>query len=146
MDTDRADELARALRTTSVKFRTHNARLLAELGLHPGQDALLLELADRGPRTQSQLAAAAGCEPPTVTLMVRRLTAAGMISRSPSAADRRAVVIDLTEQGRALVPRIREVGRTLVARLTESLRTTSVAELSDVLLDLEQALRDWPDT
>jgi hypothetical protein len=50
--------------------RARAAALLAPLGLHPGQEVLLLELARTGPKIQAQLSVTLGCEPPSVTLMV----------------------------------------------------------------------------
>jgi hypothetical protein len=55
--------------------------LLAPLGLHTGQEALLLELARTGPMISAQLSEALGCEPPSVTLMTSKLEAAGHLRR-----------------------------------------------------------------
>ena len=45
----------------------------ATVGLRPGQEVLLLELARAGPMIQAQLSDALGCEPPSVTLMTRKV-------------------------------------------------------------------------
>src|SRR5919112_4615070 len=100
MNFDDADALNQAIRLLSLRHRARAAALLAPLGLHPGQEALLLELARTGPRIQAQLSEALGCEPPSVTLMTRKLEASGHIARHPAPADKRATVVALTESGR----------------------------------------------
>src|SRR4051794_9189977 len=101
-----------------MRHRARAAALLAELNLHPGQEVLLLELAQHGPRTQVQLAHGAGCEPPSITLMVRKLEAGGLVSRSPSPTDGRATIVELTEAGHALVPRLQRAWQSLAEETT----------------------------
>ncbi|MEY9933942.1 DNA-binding MarR family transcriptional regulator [Catenulispora sp. GP43] len=98
-----------AIRLLSLRHRVRAAELLAPLGLHPGQEALLLELDRAGPRIQAQLSQALGCEPPSVTLMVRKLEASGHVRRGPSPDDKRASVVELTESGRELAAEVKEV-------------------------------------
>lgn len=99
---------------------------LASIGLGLGQEALLFELDRTAGASQAQLAAAAHCEPPTVTMAVRKLEAAGLVARAPSPHDARALVVTLTDAGRALMPRLREVWRQVAeessAALTEAER------------------------
>nr|BFE77970.1 hypothetical protein GCM10020093_005710 [Planobispora longispora] len=84
MDFEHADALNQAIRLLSLRHRARAATLLAPLGLHPGQEVLLLELARTGPMIQAQLSEALGCEPPSVTLMTRKLEATGHIRRRPA--------------------------------------------------------------
>jgi len=44
---------------------------------------------------QAQLSEALGYEPPTVTLMTRKLEAAGHIRRRPAPSDKRASIVEL---------------------------------------------------
>ncbi|WP_279580045.1 MarR family transcriptional regulator [Fodinicola feengrottensis] len=74
MDFESADVLNQAIRLLCLRHRARAAELLAPLGLYPGQEALLLELARTGPMIQAQLSEALGCEPPSVTLMSRKLS------------------------------------------------------------------------
>lgn len=144
MRPEQAEALNQLIRRISIKHRAHTAGLLSDLKLHPGQDVILLELAERGPCTQVQLAAAAGCEPPTVTKLVRKLSAAGLVSRGASATDGRAVVVTLTDQGRAVVPDLRALGNSLAEHIVTGLSSTSGEELLTVLEDLERVLREPP--
>ena len=85
--------------------KTHRAyvgALLAEHGLHVGQEMVLLELWQKDGLRGGKLAARLGVEPPTVTKMLRRLEACGLAQRSQDPADARSFRVHLTESGRAL--------------------------------------------
>src|SRR5882757_11491785 len=94
---EQADALLQGIRLLTLRHRARAAVLLAPLGLYTGQEALLLELARTGPMIQAQLSDALGCEPPSVTLMTRKLEASGHIQRTPDPADKRATVVALTD-------------------------------------------------
>ncbi|WP_345710607.1 MarR family winged helix-turn-helix transcriptional regulator, partial [Kineococcus glutinatus] len=140
MDQQQAEAINTAIRTIAIRSRARAAALLADVGLHPGQDALLLRLAERGACTQAQLAEASGCEAPVVTVTARKLEAAGLISRSPSPTDRRSVLVRLTAAGEEAVRRVRDVQPVLAREAVEGLEHTSAAELLAVLEDLSRSL------
>jgi DNA-binding MarR family transcriptional regulator len=131
-----ADRLNQAIRLLSLRHRARAAALLAPLGLHPGQEALLLELARTGPAIQAQLSDALGCEPPSVTLMTRKLEAAGHIRRTPAPTDKRATVVELTDSGRALVDRVEQLWCELAEETVRGLPDQAVADLPGVLMAL----------
>jgi DNA-binding MarR family transcriptional regulator len=133
MDHEYADALNQAIRLLSLRHRARAAQLLAPLGLHTGQEALLLELDRTGPRIQAQLSDALGCEPPSVTLMTRKLEAAGHIRRTPDPSDKRATVVALTDSGKALADRIRELWLTLAEETVRGLPAATVKDLPGVL-------------
>lgn len=109
MDYADADALNCAIRALALRHRARAGELLGRLGLHPGQEWVLMELATNGPQIQCQLATAITCEPPSVTLMVRKLECAGYIRRTPSPTDRRATVVELTPAGEALAAELRSM-------------------------------------
>jgi DNA-binding MarR family transcriptional regulator len=135
-----ADTLNAAVRAVAMRHRALAAAALAELGLSPGQEVVLLELDRLGPRTQSQLAAAAGCEPPTMTVAVRKLEAAELVVRTPSPTDGRAVVVDLTPAGQALLPRLRGAWIAVAERAVAGLAPGQVADLRRALTDFARSL------
>ena len=110
---DEAAAINTAVRLLAMRHRARAASLLATIGLNIGQEVLLFELAIRDGRTQAQLATAASCEAPTVTMAVRKLEAAGLISRVRSEHDNRAVLVSLTDAGHELMPRLRAIWRQL---------------------------------
>ncbi|MFI7417839.1 nitroreductase/quinone reductase family protein [Nonomuraea sp. NPDC049684] len=129
MDFAQADAVNQAIRLLSLRHRARAAALLAPLGLHPGQEALLLELARTGPRIQAQLSEALGCEPPSVTLMTRKLEASGHIRRTPAPSDRRASVVELTDSGRALADQVKRLWCDLAEETVAGLPAETVAGL-----------------
>lgn len=133
MDFEQADALNQAIRLLSLRHRARTAALLAPLGLYPGQEALLLELARTGPMIQAQLSEALGCEPPSVTLMSRKLELAGHIRRKPAPSDRRASVVELTDSGKALADQVKQLWRALAEETVTGLPAQAVAELPGLL-------------
>src|SRR6202165_494826 len=108
MNFAQADGLNETIRAIGIRHRALAIAALAPLGIHPGHKLLLLELESEGPLTQAQLAAASGFEPPTITLSVRQLETAGLVVRRPSATDRRATVVQLSDTGRAVLPKVKK--------------------------------------
>lgn len=133
MDFDQADAINQSIRRLSLRHRARVGALLAPLGLHPGQEALLLELARTGPMIQAALSAALDCEPPSVTLMSRKLEASGHVRRRPAKGDKRASVVELTDSGTALVEQIRQLWRGLAEETVAGLTQASVAQLPQLL-------------
>ena len=85
--------------------RAHRANvggLLARVGLHVGQEMVLLELWKEDGLKGSELADRLGVEPPTITRMIRRMESCGFVERRPDPADARSFRVHLTEKGRAL--------------------------------------------
>jgi DNA-binding MarR family transcriptional regulator len=133
VDWEYADAVNQGIRLLSLRHRARAAALLAPLGLHPGQEALLLELARTGPMIQAQLSEALGCEPPSVTLMTRKLETAGHIRRTPAPSDKRASLVELTDSGRALAEQVKQLWRTLAEETVAGLSAETVAELPGIL-------------
>ncbi|MEU5694123.1 MarR family transcriptional regulator [Actinosynnema sp. NPDC020468] len=82
--------------------RAHAGELLRGLGLHPGQELLLMHLYDRDEQTQSELLGAVCLDHSTVSKALRRMEEAGLVTRRPAERDRRVLVVSLTAKGRAL--------------------------------------------
>jgi DNA-binding MarR family transcriptional regulator len=133
MEFEQADALNQAIRLLSLRHRARAAALLAPLGLHPGQEVLLLELDRTGPRIQAQLSEALGCEPPSITLMTRKLEAAGHIRRTSAPSDKRASIVELTDGGKALVDQVKRLWRALAEETVTGLPAEMAAELPGIL-------------
>ena len=76
--------------------------MLAEVGLHVGQEMVLIELWQADGLRGGELACRLGVEPPTVTKMLRRLEGFGLVERRTDPADARSFRVYLTEKGRAM--------------------------------------------
>ncbi len=82
--------------------RAYAARLLRDLGLHPGQELLLMRLLERDGQTQSEMLAAVGLDHSTVYKSLRRMQEAGLLTREPAEHDRRVLRVSLTDKCRAM--------------------------------------------
>ena len=76
--------------------------LLAEVGLHVGQEMVLIELFEEDGLRGGELAERLGVEPPTVTKMIRHLESCGLVERRQDPQDARSFRAYLTEEGRSL--------------------------------------------
>ena len=133
MDFEHADSVNQAIRLLSLRHRARAASLLAPLGLHAGQESLLLELARTGPMIQAKLSEALGCEPPSVTMMTRKLEASGHVRRARAPSDKRASIVELTDEGAALVERVKELWCVLAEETVAGLPLDTVEGLPDIL-------------
>ena len=97
------------------------AELLQRIGLHPGQELLLMQLWELDHRSQADLATALGLDPSTVARTVRSLEQRGLLTRTASPSDRRARVVSLTKAGRDLRPAVEQVWAELEAVTTRDL-------------------------
>jgi DNA-binding MarR family transcriptional regulator len=115
-------------------------RGLANDGLTPSRTSLLWTLRRIGPCPQRAIADAMQISPRTVTGLVDGLVATGFVTREPSPADRRAVLVTFTPKGTAAVESLlaqqREFGRQLFAAMTRDRFDGLVAGLDDVLATL----------
>jgi DNA-binding MarR family transcriptional regulator len=121
--------------------RTMAATLLSQVGLHPGQEALLMELWEEDGRTQANLAEALGVEPPTVTKMLQRMEGADLVDRRPDRVDRRAIRVYLTPKGKRLKSRVDKLWVELEARTVEGLSERQQSTLRSLLSSMEGNLR-----
>lgn len=96
--------LAKACRA----HRVNVGAALAGVGLHVGQEMVLLELWKEDGLKGGELAARLRVEPPTVTRMIQRLEGCGLVERRKDPDDARSFRVCLTENGRALEGPVRE--------------------------------------
>ncbi len=82
--------------------RGNVGELLEKLGLHVGQEMVLLELWEKDGLRGGELAERLGVEPPTVTKMLRRLEGCGLVERRRDPSDARSFRVYLTGEGRSL--------------------------------------------
>jgi DNA-binding MarR family transcriptional regulator len=115
--------------------------------LHRGMASVLATLGD-GPQTISRLAEREGVAQPTLTRMVGRLEADGLVRRERSSEDGRVVLVGLTAHGAAELAALREryltVLRERLAGLTDA-QLHALCEASEALQVLVDALRAEPE-
>lgn len=90
-----------------LSFVVHGVleRLAAEHDVSTIQTRLLGVLRDRAP-TMNELGRLLGLDKSSISGLVGRAERRGLVARSPSKSDRRAVLVGLTEEGRSLVSQV----------------------------------------
>ncbi|MFC5822436.1 MarR family winged helix-turn-helix transcriptional regulator [Nonomuraea insulae] len=114
--------------------------MLQRLDLVAPQELVLLFLQEHGPTPQSKLVHFLGRDRSTVTSTLQTMERAALITRVPSSADRRAMIITLSDKGRGLCPRIRELWSELERRTFGGLTDDQRTELARTLTELRQGL------
>lgn len=115
--------LAVAARNVVALYRP----ILEPLGLTHPQYLVMLALWEQSPRSVRGLASALSLEPATLSPLLKRLEAAGLLTRSRSASDERMLDVALTEKGRVL----RATAETIPPRVAAAL-DMSVPELQQL--------------
>ena len=118
--------LSYAIFTLARAHRGFAAALLRDLGLHPGQELLLMQLLDRDGQTQSELLDSVGLDHSTVSKSLRRMQEAGLLTREPSERDRRVLHVWLTDKGRAMREPLRNLWSTLEHASTRGLSADEI--------------------
>jgi DNA-binding MarR family transcriptional regulator len=95
--------------------------------LHPMTYFILTHLAANGPMRGADLSGVFGMDKGGVSRQVQTLVDLGLVERKPDAEDRRAILLDATDEGRS---RLAEVSRSRSDRFDERLSDWSDAELS----------------
>jgi DNA-binding MarR family transcriptional regulator len=115
-------------------------RGLVPCGVTAQQAALLLHAGrqDSGP---SQLMALLGTDTAGMTKLLDRLQDKGLLQRRPHPHDRRAVIIELTEQGRSLIPRLPPIFGRVTSQLLDGFTTDEVSQLTTMLQRMLDNLR-----
>ena len=106
---------------------------LADLDLTASEINVLANLADGRGRTVSELGAAVGSRPTTLTSVLDRLERRGHITRGTRPGDRRAVLIELTSSGQLAATTIRQAIAGLEHRALGGLPDDAIASLRAAL-------------
>ncbi|WP_067679239.1 MarR family winged helix-turn-helix transcriptional regulator [Nocardia miyunensis] len=106
---------------------------LVDLDMTASEINALGNLADGRSRTVSEVAALIGARPTTLTSVLDRLEKRELITRVARAGDRRSVLIELTDTGRATAAAIRRTFADLESRTLGGLPPEAVAGFYTVL-------------
>ena len=91
--------------------------LLEPMGLTHPQYLVMLALWEREPRSVTALASALALDPGTLSPLLKRLEAAGLLTRRRVPGDERTLAITLTDEGRALRVAAERIPPAVVERL-----------------------------
>ncbi|WP_084817252.1 MarR family winged helix-turn-helix transcriptional regulator [Gordonia sp. HS-NH1] len=134
------EQLSFALHGAANRVVRLHKPLLAPMGLTFPQYLAVLALLDSSPQTVGTLGTRLDMDTGTITPLVKRLEAAGMVTRVRDPHDDRRVLVDLTGRARELEPQIRGVSDRI--RAACRLTTAGMDELRQTLEDLAHPLDD----
>lgn len=136
--TELAGELQRVLsRVFSVLRRSDTNR--AEAGdLTLAQLSILLTLLEQGPLRMTDLAAHERVRTPTTTVAIRRLEKLGLVKRSRDPSDLRAVLVDITPEGRSQHQEALATRRAYLTTLLAKLSPEDLETLTKAIAPLER--------
>lgn len=106
---------------------------------------VLVMVASRGGLNLGAVAAGLGVHPSNATRAVERLVVAGLLDRRDDPTDRRHLVLDLSEDGRALVDRVMDERRAAIAAILERMPPSRRRALVPVLRSFAAAAGEVPD-
>lgn len=124
----------------SRAHRNQASVILAELGLHAGQEILLMYLWENDGLIQSELALLMEVEPPTLTKMLHRMEKVGLLERRRDQQDARSYRIYLTDKGRALFEPVTHAWNVLESRILTDLTLEEQLLFRRLLLQIRSNL------
>ena len=132
------DQLAYMIASVNRQLESELEERLRPGGV-PIEQFRIFEVLDASePCAMGEIAAQSLIEPPTLTKIIDKMVADGLVYRSPDPNDRRRVLILMAPAGTALFKRLRGVSSAQEQRLVELLESDGAAELRNLLRELIQ--------
>jgi DNA-binding MarR family transcriptional regulator len=130
-------DMAASLRLSATRL-ARRLRQESDAGLTPSQLSALASIQNEGPLTLGALADHERIAPPTVTRVVSKLEADGLVQRAPDPGDGRIWRVSTTAKGDALLAELRKRKNAWLAGRLAELDSSQRARLADALdvLDL----------
>lgn len=132
-------QLCFAIHATARALDRRYATLLAPLGLTYPQYLAMLALWEGDGPTLRDLGAALHLDSGTLTPLVKRLEAAGLVTRARDPHDERLLRVRLTDAGRTLRAQAQAIPSTVAA--LSGLSTEEIARLHEAVTALGRAMR-----
>jgi len=122
-------EFAFVLNDVARLLRTYADQRARRLGITRAQWAVMARLEHQEGLKQSELAEMLDLQPITLTRLVDRLCANGMVERRPDLNDRRAKRLHLTPLARPLMDRLAELGQDMMGTVLEGLDADAIERM-----------------
>lgn len=129
-------EFAFLINDVARLLRTYADQRVRQLGMTRAQWAVLARLEHHEGLKQSELAEMLDIQPITLTRLVDRLCANGMIERRPDPNDRRAKRLHLTPLARPLMDRLADLGQDIMKTVLDGF---DLATVERMILELSHA-------
>ena len=132
--------LSHAIFRVARLHRMHAGQLLREVGLHPAQELVMMQLWGLGPQRQTDLVRLVDSDPATMTRTIQRLESSGFVRRRPSETDRRVTIVEPTAASLALREKVEALWAELEARTVAGFDDDERDELLHALERVELSL------
>ncbi|MFG1910243.1 MarR family winged helix-turn-helix transcriptional regulator [Kribbella sp. NPDC048928] len=135
-----AEPLTNAIVRVARLHRALAQQMLRGVGLHLGQELVMMQLWEHGPQTQTALVRMLDSDSATMTRTVRRLEAAGFVRSRPSPTDKRATIIEATPASQAVRREVERIWAQLETNATGDLTAAQQSDALEVLGHIEANL------
>jgi DNA-binding MarR family transcriptional regulator len=113
--------------------RNKSNALLSDAGIHAGQDILLYYLSMEDGQTVSSLVEKMCIQQATISNMIDRMVATGMITKEKDASDKRTSRIYITDKGNDAYKQIAKIWKAMETIATKGLSEQQQTQLSELL-------------
>ncbi len=145
VEPDLAETFTRALATVSRQWKRRLDAQFRHLGLSQARWSVILELSRQEDATQIELARALGIEGATLVRLLDGLEKMGLVERHPSAEDRRAKKLVLTEPGMMLLEKMKSIAATNRLKILEEIQADDLRAATRVLARIASRLEKMGD-
>ena len=112
--------------------------MLAEVGLNRGQPPIMGLLSQNGGMSQKEMAHALNLSPATMTVALKRMEKAGLVSREMDENDQRILRVNLSEQGREMCVKGDEISDRVTAELLDGFSKEEQEQLHEYMCRIVQ--------
>lgn len=127
---DALSAIGRLARTRSAALRRQRS---AGVALEDGSVYILRTIAERGPLRLGHLSEAVDLEPSQLSKKVRRLVDGGLVTQEVDPAERRAILLQATTEGRRALRRYRDAADRILAEALADWTDADLAAAAAVL-------------
>jgi DNA-binding MarR family transcriptional regulator len=127
------DQIGYLLRRAHQRATEIFNAVMGQFGVTPTQFAALAKLDDLQAVSQNQLGRLTAMDPATISGVVGRLIARGLVRQLPDPQDARLVVLTLTSAGKAAVTEMKAIAAEVSARTLEPLKHSEATTLLKAL-------------
>ncbi|HEX6247663.1 MAG TPA: MarR family transcriptional regulator [Nocardioidaceae bacterium] len=118
----------------------HISTASGEMDLDRSAYGILCRLADEGPQRLGVLASAFGLDPSTITRQVQALEKADLVQRRSDDGDRRASILDLTDEGRRVLEHTRAYRRRRLEEILDEWPAADRDEFARLLTQMNDSV------
>lgn len=122
--------------------RARLERLLEGQGVHPGQAPMLFAIFNEDGLTQKRLGEKMNLKPASVTIMLRRLQKAGLISKLPDEKDLRVFRVSLTEKGNGIKASVKNAIEAVELDACSKLADDEIEDLKRIIGKMKSGLEE----